>query len=260
MSPDTLSSLFPDRPIRPLPKRKLREKLSPETIQAIEYPAPAVDSIPLFYYPTYSSGSGATSDLVQEAREASQHAEGSSTNHHDAEPAGGQVTGQPIQSKQKPVKHTTRFESGADGQPATFTEAPLYGYDSLENTNNKKKRKIPSASDGMLRGSQLASNESLEGSRPGTLTNLRGHLNAAAYTVPLSHSIHNEAIAGSGRGRLGRLGHSRSPLRTISDVNNTWRGLPLKAEGSPSSTSKLTRRWMGLDYLHYQCFNHFCYV
>ena len=54
MSPDTVSSLFPERPIRPLPKRRLRERLSPEVADAIKYPASTLDNVPLFYYPPYT--------------------------------------------------------------------------------------------------------------------------------------------------------------------------------------------------------------
>ena len=54
MSPDTASSLFPDRPIRPLPKRRLREKLSPEIADTIKYPPSTHEATPLFYYPPYT--------------------------------------------------------------------------------------------------------------------------------------------------------------------------------------------------------------
>ncbi|KAJ0371899.1 hypothetical protein COL154_000585 [Colletotrichum chrysophilum] len=52
MSPESVSSLFPQRPIRPLPKRRLRERLSPDVADSIEYPPANQNSSPLFYYPS----------------------------------------------------------------------------------------------------------------------------------------------------------------------------------------------------------------
>ena len=51
MSADTTSSLFPDRPIRPLPKRRLRERLSPQVADSIQYPPAPQALTPLFSYP-----------------------------------------------------------------------------------------------------------------------------------------------------------------------------------------------------------------
>ncbi|KAF2454072.1 hypothetical protein BDY21DRAFT_374315 [Lineolata rhizophorae] len=53
-SPDTTSPVFPDRPIRPLPKRRLHSRLSPEEAATIEYPRIASTGGPLFSFP-YSS-------------------------------------------------------------------------------------------------------------------------------------------------------------------------------------------------------------
>ncbi|MBE3045804.1 hypothetical protein IMZ48_25325, partial [Candidatus Bathyarchaeota archaeon] len=49
----TFSNLYPNRPIRPLPKRRLRERLSPEAAESIRYP-PSTRPTSIFYppYPT----------------------------------------------------------------------------------------------------------------------------------------------------------------------------------------------------------------
>uniref|UniRef100_A0A8H7TU31 Uncharacterized protein n=1 Tax=Bionectria ochroleuca TaxID=29856 RepID=A0A8H7TU31_BIOOC len=54
MSSDTMPNLFPDRPIRPLPKRRLRERLSPQVAESIKYPPSMLNSVPLFQYPCSS--------------------------------------------------------------------------------------------------------------------------------------------------------------------------------------------------------------
>ena len=56
MSPESsaASNPFPERPIRPLPKRRLRERLSPEVAESIRYPPASQPTAPLFYYPPYT--------------------------------------------------------------------------------------------------------------------------------------------------------------------------------------------------------------
>lgn len=49
--PDTPSPIFPERLIRPLPKRLLRERLSHEAAESIFYPPAPQSSSPIFYSP-----------------------------------------------------------------------------------------------------------------------------------------------------------------------------------------------------------------
>lgn len=227
MSPDTVSSLFPERPIRPLPKRKLREKLSAGAIQTIEYPLSAVDGVSLFYYPTYATGGGASHDLVEKTQEL--HNEETETCNtltvanlagHDAFCEGLAAEGQ-LKGRTRPG---TRLDAETTTCKPLSAASSIDGYDSLENSNNKKKRKIPSASDSTLRASPFVSGESTGGMQLGTVIDGRGKGNTSPYAGPASLLMYNESISGSGRGRLSRAGHARSPLRTLSDGNNAWSG------------------------------------
>lgn len=51
MSPETASPVYPDRLIHPLPKRRLRERLSSDAADSIQYPPDQTPGAPLFYYP-----------------------------------------------------------------------------------------------------------------------------------------------------------------------------------------------------------------
>ncbi|KAJ4147728.1 hypothetical protein LMH87_002235 [Akanthomyces muscarius] len=51
---------------------------------------------------------------------------------------------------------------------------------------------------------------------------------SSAFDVSGSLSMHSDGISGSGRGRLGRALHTRSPLRTLTDGNNSWPSRPPK--------------------------------
>src|SRR5579862_2411484 len=50
-SADTTSSVYPNRPIRPLPKRRLRSRLAPDIAETILYPPAPSTTTPLFYFP-----------------------------------------------------------------------------------------------------------------------------------------------------------------------------------------------------------------
>ena len=62
LTPDTTSPVYPDRPIRPLPKRPLRSRLSQEAADSIMYPPAPPTSSPMFYFPYDST------DPVNEAK------------------------------------------------------------------------------------------------------------------------------------------------------------------------------------------------
>lgn len=54
--PDTPSPVFPERLIRPLPKRPLRARLSQEAQDSILYPPAPESSSPIFYSPYNENG------------------------------------------------------------------------------------------------------------------------------------------------------------------------------------------------------------
>ncbi|KAG7148270.1 hypothetical protein HYQ46_002871 [Verticillium longisporum] len=137
MSPEALSSLFQQRPMRPLPKRRLRERLSPEVADTIEYPPASQNSSPLFLLPGIvrderSSSVGRNYTVIRDPGY-----EGAPIANHEAG-----------ESDEEEVK---RFASSKVVR-RSHPEILIDGYDSFENTNNKKKRKIPTAGDNTLNG------------------------------------------------------------------------------------------------------------
>ncbi|QPH18657.1 hypothetical protein C2857_003733 [Epichloe festucae Fl1] len=172
MSPDTVSSLFPDRPIRPLPKRRLRERLSPEVADSISYPPSAQSSLPLFHYPPYILKGGSspfTIDVSIPIRSTSVEASGRS----NALQRNGTVSDDEKEkyrqhrsmlvtrsrpeissrgSRESAQQELSRQIESQVAQQRHSASSSVDGYDSFENTNNKKKRKIPSAGDLSVNG------------------------------------------------------------------------------------------------------------
>ncbi|PHH73031.1 hypothetical protein CDD82_5678 [Ophiocordyceps australis] len=169
MTPDTASSLYPDRPIRPLPKRRLRERLSPQAAESIKYPPSTQEKAPLFYYPpftprqeaiapprtdpatsiasarkpdsspSYQAYASLRSGILRRVGEGS---EGGLRSTLVTRPAPEILT--------RPPRDTTRPHQPRQPEPPPSVASSVDGYESFENTNNKKKRKIPSAGDSVL--------------------------------------------------------------------------------------------------------------
>ncbi|GAB0144148.1 hypothetical protein EsHS_00004634 [Epichloe bromicola] len=172
MSPDTVSSLFPDRPIRPLPKRRLRERLSPEVADSISYPPSAQSSLPLFHYPPYILKGGSspfTIDVSIPIRSTSVEATGRSnalqrngTISDDEKEKYRQHRSMLVTrsrpeilsrgSRESVPQELSRQIESQVAQQRHSASSSVDGYDSFENTNNKKKRKIPSAGDLSVNG------------------------------------------------------------------------------------------------------------
>ncbi|KAI1420222.1 hypothetical protein F5Y12DRAFT_139481 [Xylaria sp. FL1777] len=256
MSPESSSSLFPDRPIRPLPKRRLRERLSPDVAESIKYPPAPKAATPLFVYPYHSreesvpvstdlvSAVGRDSGLKFAAGDSGLRRNGPVINRDDDslmnqarrvlgsrgfhEPGdhgfrAAQRSGQPRQSKPQPPPSTA---SSADG------------YDSFENTNNKKKRKIPIAGETVLNGGHVLNEPASFGiSSPPATGDDDGGETSTPYYQSGGHLSNGQGISGPGRGRYGRIRNGRSPLRALSDVNANWtsRNMKVRSTGQYSS-------------------------
>lgn len=268
MSPDTVSSLFPDRPIRPLPKRRLRERLSPEAADSIKYPSSTLDSIPLFYYPPYTlkeevnHTNRETISSVEQPRPteaerslASRQTKtglGESVEEDDA-PRSTLVTRSPPEILNRVTRLPVRPDQPrlADPQPPPSAASSVDGYDSFENTNNKKKRKIPSAGDSTLNGahslnSDVGSLSISTGVRTDVVVNgERSYPESAGYASSSGYLLSSHGVSGPGRGRLGRSRNGRSPLRTLPDGNSTWLGRVPK-NGPPQWPSGM---WLTMFFL-----------
>ncbi|PKS09418.1 hypothetical protein jhhlp_004033 [Lomentospora prolificans] len=241
----SFSNLYPNRPIRPLPKRRLRERLSPEAAESIKYP-PSTRISSIFYpaYPTEiteeeypredpprsrDSGEGAPSDEVRQFVGATN---GSSQNGADSEPLGDRqalrsamVARPPPEipfnrssSRQAPQVNPAHRQSSVLPSADVSTD----GYESYENTNNKKKRKIPTAGDSSLGSSHSNSDGSAV---PISASLAAAHMQSeplgnSQYGALHGSSVNNKGISGAGRGMFGRVRNGRSPLRTLSNANN----------------------------------------
>lgn len=240
MSADTVSSLFPDRPIRPLPKRRIRERLSPDVADSIQYPPTPHTTTPLFYYPC-SPRDEDTEPASYGRRESRPglsgptSSKGLGTDNGDDAARMSRIAGQAVSmsdSMGRPTRTTVKQEhvKQLSSQPPQSAASSADGYyDPFEITNNKKKRKIPTAGDATLNGSH-GSHDGLHGPEsPGMpLQSVEGHLDSShspsSYygSGGFASSSHN--VSGPGRGRYGRVRNGRSPLRALSDSSNNWAG------------------------------------
>ncbi|KAM7186488.1 hypothetical protein V8F20_011364 [Naviculisporaceae sp. PSN 640] len=222
------------RPIRPLPKRRLRERLSPEVAQSIQYPPAPQSTLPLFPYP-YTLREEEHDPNLSSARNG-----GSEADHRPARRNGlranedGDVSQRGHGSRYSPPsarvsRQQAKASTGASShaQPALSSASSLDGYDQIDGTNNKKKRKIPTAGDSASNGALgLTDNgtanstvdQSVEANRDASLPST-----AAAYGTG-SFGSSGQNIAGAGRGRYGRSRGARSPLQTLPDSTNNRNG------------------------------------
>lgn len=274
MSSDKVSSLFPDRPIRPLPKRRLRERLSPELARSIQYPPSTQDVAPLFYFPCYAfkgntNPSSAESSPVDHGLSQCRDAR-RAYDSHLGELAGGNGAGDnkslsgPFQDRStadvmsQVANQTGRASHAfqANPQPPPSTTSSADGYESFENTNNKKKRKIPSAGDSSLNSTHALNAEitslaisSNSGSCTADMNGEKFYGNTAGHSTTSAFMPSSQGISGSGRGRLGRLRNGRSPLRALADGNSTC--LPRAKSVAPQWTQsgKSGIRFIYLSYL-----------
>lgn len=243
-SPDTLSPIYPDRPIRPMPKNRLRSKLSPEQAGNIVYPPDPPSSSPLFKFPY---------GLVDrhEGKAVNGHGDHHHTSHAAHCTCGGdgvegdseeeEVTpvyrwsspaadGSRLDSVQKKLLEASRTSGKAPPPPAS-TASSADGYESFENTSNKKKRKIPLSGSSSVHQSSLSAEmanmgisshgsdgayEDVNGEGPGYYN----HHNT------LSPSAGGTGISGAGRGRYGRQ-TTRSERRPLGgSASTTLNGYP----------------------------------
>ncbi|KAI1803755.1 hypothetical protein F4811DRAFT_553541 [Daldinia bambusicola] len=243
MSPEP-SSLFPDRPIRPLPKRRLRERLSPDVADSIQYPPAPQTTAPLFVYPyntkedLASLGSEPlnvahrenTTELGQEAGSRRNGLGNDNDSHSLIGQARRAFVSRPLHDSlgnaaRTPLRQGQTRQPNPQPPPSTASSAD--GYDSFENSNNKKKRKIPTAGETILNGTHVLNDLGALGVSSPVATGDEGSLDnsgsgTAAYYQSGGLATGGQGISGPGRGRYGRVRNGRSPLRTLSDPNSNW--------------------------------------
>lgn len=233
MSPEATSPI-PHRPILPLPKRRLRERLPPNVAESIKYPPAPKTTPPLFHYPySFCEDSGKSS--LPEAQHPSERERAAEIERNYI----SRRNGEEVDSEEDEVAYRSRIyprhvadpagrsyryvqkaeSKYAAPQPPPSIASSADGYDSFENTNNKKKRKIPTPGDSSINGVHLSNEMASMGiSSSDTNQPEEGDNGTGAHHT----SVSANGVSGSGRGRYGRIRNGRSPLRSLSDASGSW--------------------------------------
>lgn len=272
--PDTASSIYPDRAIRPLPRSRLRAKLSPEQVSSLVFPPSPPPISPTLTFSVQETGTPAQQPRLtngdvhhhhhlhehdHEHEEHDHDHEHEHDNHHrhhavhhdhctcghDGDSGDDEVefdhpdyryatapmtngSGLKPDSLQRRLVEASRAANKPP--PPGSTASSGDGYESFENTSNKKKRKIPLSSASSMHQSQLSAemaNMGISNSHPEVDedgTNGIQHTQQQYYDPHVAPSIAGSGtgISGAGRGRYGRQdGRHRRPLgsSTINTVN-----------------------------------------
>ena len=239
---DATSSIYPDRPIRPLPKRRLRSRLSAGAVDSILNPQSSISSAPLMQSPgkegkAHLNGRGdGTIEQLPEHRSGqekeSYQFRGSDMGqdtpngpHQPTAPVGipPSRNGYMINRHEDARSYRQAHMPPPIAPSAASSGDSIDGYDSFENTNNKKKRKIP-ISGSLGNHSSLSTDmahmdisltRDIDASQIDPEVSVGQYYGSGSSAVANSTS-HASGISGSGRGRFGRsnMRHygGRSPL------------------------------------------------
>lgn len=228
-SPDTSSSMYPDRPIRPLPTRSLRARLSPEQADTLVFPHNPPSTGPLFNFP-YSANERGTRSLRTGDNDhhachcGHTHSEVESEEEEDERH--GPLPSSPSYqySRHVPGKSAAGV-AGAYPKPGS-TASSVDGYESFENTNNKKKRKIPNMGSNTSHHANLSADLASMGiayrHEAGAIDDGDGpgRYYGSAPSTPQHNGNSGTGVSGAGRGRFGRSGSGRSERRILGNSTN----------------------------------------
>lgn len=242
-----------ERRIHPLPKRSLRDRLTPEAAESIQYPpAPSISTslFPSLYSirddeqdQSSTPRERVTEVAPRQSRRDGSVAEGGgyTTASRQGIPDRGHEDGVSNSSNRKGHQSPRNENEGrsVNSQATVSVVSAVDGYDSFENTNNKKKRKIPTAGDAALGGVHVGidagfgttSIQTSEGHGEATSSSSASQYGSGGYMPGLQN------VPGPGRGRYGRPRNGRSPLRPLSDSNTSWLGRGRKLRSVPWSSS-----------------------
>lgn len=270
-SPDTASHVYPDRSIRPLPKSKLKSKLSPEQQAAIVYPPDPPPISPTLSFSLQENGiqsqqrrltNGDSHHHEHDRRVVHDHC----TCGDDADSGDDEVefdhpdyryppplppalaNGKPVDSLQRRLIDATRAASNQPPPPGS-TASSADGYESFENTSNKKKRKIPLSGASSMHQSSLSAemaNMGISNSHgdEGVVNGVGGSPEEQPYSPqsgPATTPTSGTGISGAGRGRYGRQdGRHRRPLgsNTMNAINGYNSRAPARGAEAKNGAGK----------------------
>jgi hypothetical protein len=245
-SPDTASPIYPERAIRPLPKSRLKSKLSPGQAETLVFPPepPPVS-------PTLNFSLSMQAHEQEEARLMTNGEprypydyENVQRRHHQHQPHSSHCTCgedgdsgedevefdhpdyrystppavngaavKPVDSLQRRLVEASR--SSSKPPPPGSTASSADGYESFENTSNKKKRKIPLSGTSSMHQSQLSAEMASMGISSGQADGAADEVAQQQYSPSGNGTSPGSGtgISGAGRGRYGRQdGRHRRPL------------------------------------------------
>ncbi|GLA22715.1 hypothetical protein ACMYSQ_011798 [Aspergillus niger] len=253
-APDTPSPVYPDRLIRPLPKRTLRSRLSSETAESILFP-PAPPATQLFYGTSVDSA-----DIVNDTKVYVQQSDGRDQSperdhlpyENGVELESGDEDGPVVVRRSAGFRGSSLSPSAASSAPPqtlpSNSEGPQVksssagpdGYDAFENTNNKKKRKIPTPGNLSSHHSTLSpefSSMGLATSFQSPSTAGEGSHVSTFYGTGSPASPISSGMSGAGRGRLGRHPQRGSTGRNSLSLHSpiSWPRTPTRRDGLLSS-------------------------
>ncbi|KAF2103795.1 hypothetical protein NA57DRAFT_70003 [Rhizodiscina lignyota] len=240
-SPDTTSPMYPDRLIRPLPKRRLRSRLSDEEAKSIEFPPAPPTVAPLFNLPYVEKSPNYTNRVPRgdgddhKCQCGADHGVGHDAayveNVDGANDRGRRATSVEAAAGEEYLPWEQSGGSFAKPPPPGSTTSSADGYESFENTNNKKKRKIPLSGGSNHHHASLSaemvnmsiSNPANDSSLLEDSANGAGQYYSAAPSA-LPNTSSGTGISGAGRGRFGRPKHSmeRRPLGASTNGLNAF--------------------------------------
>jgi len=158
-----------------------------------------------------------------------------------------------------------QMHAGKISLPPVSTASSADGYESFENTSNKKKRKIPLSSASSMHQSQLSAEMASMGisQGDGLLDEPVGGPVAVQhqqYSPASAASGSGTGISGAGRGRYGRqtARTDRRPLSTMNTVNGYTARVPSKAGLdvlSAQGESHPYRECWWIRFADYRCFS-----
>ena len=138
-----------------------------------------------------------------------------------------------------PSTNRQTYASNVDGSQIKSPSPAPDSYDAFENTNNKKKRKIPTSGNLRSHHTSLSADLANMGISSSAATSPDGSGTGTYYGSGSPASPAGSGISGPGRGRLGRnarSGSGRSPLSV--HTQNSWlggRAGATRREQTPSS-------------------------
>ena len=257
------SPSYPERAIRPLPRSRLKSKLSPTQASSIIYPPDPAPVSPTLsfggrdgggieYRDTFVNGDVAHGQYLHHRPHYHQHRDEVAVHHthctcgeeldsgedevefdhpdyrYSTPSASGAVNGVAspaaaggvggndavLDSVQRRLQDAARLSTKPLPQPTSATSS-ADGYESFENTSNKKKRKIPLSAASSMHQSQLSAEMAsmgLNGSVDGAMDDVHGGRDGVVTVkgeylpTPPASAVPSAGtgISGAGRGRYGR--------------------------------------------------------